>query len=176
MLLFEPQEEKAGAIISECGKYRYRLWRVWEELQPILVVVMQNPSTADADVDDPTIRKVIGFAKRGGYGGIMVMNVFAYRATDERELLTVADPVGPENGEHLQAARSVSLLTRLLVAWGNRFGPKKRSVFRNAYCNAAGILVSQSPYCLGVTKSGDPKHPLFVPYTAEMVKWCQPEM
>ncbi len=167
---------KSGAVISECGLYRYRLWRVWEELQPIMVFVMQNPSTADANDDDPTIRKCIGFARKSSFGGIMVMNVFAYRATDEREMLNVADPIGPENEKHLLAARQCSLLTRLVVAWGNRFGPKKKSLFRSAYCNAACILIGQGPCCLGTTKSGDPKHPLFVPYSAPLVRWHTPEM
>lgn len=167
---------KSGATISDCGLYRYRLWRIWDDNGMVMTFVMQNPSKADAEQDDPTIRKCMGFAQRGGFGGIMVMNVFAYRATDERELLHVADPVGPLNGEHLMAARSVSLGTKLVVAWGARLGQKRRSLFRDAYCNAANICTMQGAYCLGTTKAGDPKHPLFVPYSTAMVRWEQPSM
>ncbi len=139
-----------------------------------MVFVMQNPSTADAESDDPTILKCIGFAKKAVFGGIMVMNVFAYRATDERELLKCSDPIGPLNNEHLLAARSVSLLTKLVVAWGNRFGPQKRTRFREAYCQAATICAMNHAYCLGTTKSGDPKHPLFLPYETPIVPWKMP--
>lgn len=171
--LFPMQGIVSGATISDCGLYRYRLWRIWDDLLPIMVIVMQNPSTADANDDDPTIRRCVGFAKRDGFGGIVVMNVFAYRATDERELLTVADPVGPKNGDYLLEARSVSHMTRLVVAWGNRIGPR-RSVFRTAYCNAANACAMQGAYCWGTTKSGDPRHPLFLPKNAPVVKWVPP--
>lgn len=99
------ENERAGAILSACGTYRYHLWRLWDKALPVMVFVMQNPSTADASHDDPTIRKCIGFAKRHGYGGISVRNIFALRATDERILLTHHDPFGPENDAHLLAAR-----------------------------------------------------------------------
>src|ERR1019366_2826583 len=118
---------RSGAIISDDGLYRYRLWRIWDDGLPIMVWVCQNPSKADASINDPSIVRMMGFARRERFGGIVVMNVFAYRATDERELLTIADPVGPANGEYLQGARSVSLMTRLMVGWGNQFGPKKKS-------------------------------------------------
>lgn len=166
--------QKSGAIISDCGLYRYRLWRIWDEERPPLVWIMQNPSTADAVDDDPTIRKCIGFAERDGRGGIVVMNVFAYRATDERELLKVADPIGPKNWDYLIGATSVQLGARVVAAWGNQFGPKRRSVFRTGYCYAASACVQQGAYCLGTTKSGQPKHPLFVSYETVMTKWMQP--
>ena len=73
-----------GAVISDCKRYRYRLWRIWNGSQSRLVFVMLNPSTADGEQDDPTIRKCVGFAERLGYGGIEVVNLFAWRATDPR--------------------------------------------------------------------------------------------
>ena len=75
-----------GAVVSDDGLYRYILTRTWDRSLPALVFCMLNPSTADATVDDPTIRKCIGFAQRLGYGGIIVVNLFAYRATKPREL------------------------------------------------------------------------------------------
>jgi hypothetical protein len=79
-----------GAEFSDCGTYRYALWRTWNALQPGVLFVGLNPSTADATTDDPTIRRCIGFAKRWGYGGITMANVFAYRATDPREMTVLA--------------------------------------------------------------------------------------
>lgn len=168
--------QKSGATISECGTYRYHLWRVWDDEKPIMVFVMLNPSTADAQQDDPTIRRCIGFARRDGFGGISVRNVFALRATNPRELIGHRDPVGPLNAEHLLAARSVSLLTKLVVAWGARLPWSGRgSALRTAYCNAANICMGHQACCLGVTKSGDPRHPLYVRGDAELVRWVQPE-
>jgi hypothetical protein len=158
----------SGATISDCGLYRYHLWRVWDDLLPAMCFVMQNPSKADAVDDDPTIRKCISFARRDGFGSISVRNVFALRATDERELLTHSDPVGPLNGEHLQACRNVSLLTRLVVSWGNRVENKR---LRTAYQNASAICLMQKPYCLGTNKNGEPKHPLFLKASTLIIPW-----
>ncbi len=174
MSLFAEQTELTGATFSECGVYRYHLWRVWNQELPIMVFVMQNPSTADATENDPTIRRCIGFAKRDGFGGISVRNVFALRATDERVLLTHPDPFGPDNEQHLLAARNVSLMTRLVAAWGNRLAFKKGSRHRDMYCKAANACAMQHAYCLGTTKSGDPCHPLFLPKNRELIPWKSP--
>jgi hypothetical protein len=159
-----------GAEISPCGAYRYHLWRIWDRGLPTMVFVMQNPSTADANSDDPTIRKCVGFARSHGYGSISVRNVFALRATDERELLKHSSPFGPCNTEHLLAVSGRWRETRLMLAWGNEFGGKR---LRQYYREAESILLTQSPYCLGVTKSGSPKHPLFVPYSQEIVRFVK---
>lgn len=160
--------ELTGATISVCGLYRYHLWRVWDERLPCLCFVMQNPSTADDVDNDPTITRCIGFAKRDGFGGISVRNVFALRATDERVLLTHPDPFGPENERHLMAARSVSMMTRLVVAWGERLGGKR---LKRHYVYAENCLLPQKPYCLGTNKSGQPKHPLYLRGDTAMVPW-----
>ena len=171
MNLFDEPELQTGAIISECRHYRYHLWRVWDDCLPTMCFVMQNPSTADATDDDPTIRRCVGFAKREGFGGISVRNVFALRATDENELLAHPDPFGPQNAEHLMAARQVALMTRLVVAWGERFGGRKLD---HHYTRAAAMLVTLKPYCLGVNKSGEPKHPLYLRNDAPLVPWSLP--
>ncbi len=165
-------DTKRGATISECGKYRYNLWRLWDAERPIMVFVMLNPSTADGEQDDPTIRRCIGFARRDGYGGIVVRNVFAFRATNKQELLKQTDPCGPENDEWLLSARNVSLLTRLVVAWGNPFGGKHLSTgFKSASC----ICVCQGAYCLGTTAGGHPKHPLYLASDTPLIPWKQAE-
>ncbi len=93
-----------SAVLSECARYRYRLDRAWERDDHGLGTVtwvMLNPSTADADVDDPTIRRCIGFSKAWGYNALTVVNLFAWRATSPRDLCAVEDPVGPDNEAHL---------------------------------------------------------------------------
>lgn len=166
--LFETPQQESGAIISPCGLYRYHLWRIWDDCLPTMVFVMLNPSTADASHDDPTIRRCIGFAKRDGYGSISVRNVFALRATNPKELLTAADPFGPENESHLLAARGVSVLTRLVVAWGAKFGGPRLKGFYNRAATACTI---QGAYCLGTTKDGDPRHPLYLRNDAALQPW-----
>lgn len=164
----------SGATFSPCGEYRYHLWRVWDDERPIMCWIMMNPSTADEIDNDPTIRRCIGFAKREHCGGVSIRNVFALRSTDPAALLTHPDPFGPENAEHLNAVRNVSLLTILVAAWGNQVGPKKRSPHRTAYCHAANACMQNGAYCLGTTKSGQPKHPLYLASDTPLVKWEAP--
>lgn len=159
---------QSGATISDCGLYRYHLWRVWDDEKPVLCFVMLNPSTADASEDDPTIRRCIGFAKRDGYGGISVRNLFALRATDPAELLKAIDPSGPENEKHLVACRHVSLLTRLVAAWGKLPGGK---ALRSRAQNSVSIVRMNAPYCLGKNKDGSPKHPLYLANDTPIVTW-----
>lgn len=166
-----PFEPISGATISPCGAYRYRLWRQWDDMRPVLVWVMMNPSTADHQQDDPTIRRCIGFAKREGYGGIDVLNVFALRSTDPAALLTHPDPFGPDNEATLCAARGRHLLSMMVLAWGN---PKGGRRLRHHYLNAARCLSHQNPLCLGVNASGHPKHPLYVEAVAPLVSWKWP--
>jgi hypothetical protein len=96
--------EPSGATFDPTGAYRYALWRVWDGNRPPLVFVMLNPSIADAERDDPTIRRCLGFACAWGYGALTVVNLFALRATCPHTLRRAADPVGPDNDEHLRAA------------------------------------------------------------------------
>jgi hypothetical protein len=161
-------DDRSGAILSACGTYRYHLWRRWNPLQPTMVWVMLNPSTADAKADDPTIRRCVAFAKREGCGGISVRNVFALRATDPAELARHPDPFGPENEAYLLHARNVSLLTVLVLGWGARIANPR---LRGYYDRAACCLVTQRPHCFGVTKGGDPRHPLYLPGDAPLVPW-----
>jgi hypothetical protein len=163
--------EKSGAIISPCGAYRYHLWRRWDDCLPTMVWVMLNPSTADASVDDPTIRRCIGFAKREGCGGISVLNVFALRATDPSELLRHPDPFGPENESYLGYARQVALMTILVLGWGAKMTDRR---LRHHYRCAETLVVTQKPKCFGTTKSGDPRHPLYLKADAPLVPWSIP--
>lgn len=148
----------SSAVISDSGTYRYRLTRIWDESKPVMAWVMLNPSTADGSTDDPTIRRCINFAKAWGYGGITVVNLYALRATDPKELWQHHDPVGPDNDAELaKIAENHSLI---VLAWGanantDRTGVVLRILSR-AYdlCNKLAVL--------GWTKGGEPRHPLYV--------------
>lgn len=163
-------EQRSGAVISPCGEYRYRLWRQWEPCQPSMVWVMLNPSTADASQDDPTIRRCIGFAKREGFGGIDVLNVFALRATDPDALLTHRDPFGPENEEYLLRCRSGHLMSKLFLGFGAIHSPRVLSHYKRAWV----ALAASMPNCFGVTKHGWPRHPLYLPGNAAIRPWSWP--
>ena len=147
---------RSGADISECGRYRYRLTRQWGD-GAFLPFVMLNPSTADSEVDDPTIRRCIGFAKREGAGGLLVVNRFAYRATDPAQLRTVDDPYGPGNDAVLRsvAYAAAGAGQPIVCAWGSNSGSESRT---------ASILLTFGAQlvCLGTTKDGHPRHPLYV--------------
>lgn len=169
--LFDTEEMK-GAIISPCGKYRYQLWRVWTPEKPRLTFVMQNPSKADAEQNDPTITRCIAFAIREGMGGINVVNVFAFRATDERELLKTDDPVGPENRSHLEGVTHKMATGKLVLAWGTPFGGAK--LIRH-YTETIELLTQPkfNPHCLGETRGGHPRHPLMLKSDTPLVPWRQ---
>lgn len=143
---------QSSAVISPCGQYRYMLGRRWGA-GPACVFVMLNPSTADAEQDDPTIRRCIGFAKREGCGGLVVVNLYAFRATDPKGLLTATDPVGSENDAYIAGA--LSMPERIVVAaWGA--GDRMRRA-KTVLARHPGRFV-----CLGLSKDGHPRHPLYI--------------
>ncbi|QUC63828.1 DUF1643 domain-containing protein (plasmid) [Streptomyces sp. A2-16] len=152
------QTGSAGsAVLSPCGTYRYRLDRVWDEQAPPLVWVMLNPSTADGDEDDATLRRVTSFSKNAGHGGLTVVNLFALRSRDPRELRRHADPFGPCNGGALLDATASS--TRIVVAWGD-VGRAEAEQAR--FVTDLLICRGRSLECLGLTRKGRPRHPLYV--------------
>lgn len=164
-----------GAELSEDGLYRYRLWRAWDKQLPCMIWIMLNPSTADAAKDDATVRRCIGFAKQWGYGGIMVINLFALRSTDPKQLIESADPVGPDNWDHIRAAASITIggdwpgapgLRPLVVAaWGSSW-PKGAETH---IATARSMLERCGAQCLGHTQRGDPKHPVRLAYATQLV-------
>lgn len=144
------------ARISDCGRYRYLLRRTWDHGQPRVLIVMLNPSTADAEIDDATIRSCIRLSKGLGYGSFEVVNLFALRATDPAELQRAADPVGPSNDDVIEAA--IGRCDLAICAWGaHPMGGNRSSTVRS-------MIRSHRPavFCFGTTKSGAPKHPLYI--------------
>jgi len=106
-----------GAVVDKTELYRYSLWREWNIDAPKLVFIMLNPSKADAYIDDPTLRRYIGFAKSWGFGSLTVINLFAYRSAKPSELRQVNDPVGTQNDRYLKKA--IKSADKIVVAWGN---------------------------------------------------------
>lgn len=168
-------DKPSSAVISECGKYRYRLGRklTSDPAAPIAAIIMVNPSTADADQDDATIRKLKGFGDRNGWGRIIVGNLFAYRATDVRFLSKVTDPVGSENDEHLSAMFQEADV--VVFAWGP---PSKQPRYHRArWRHVADMAASlgREPLSIGpVAKCGHPKHPLMLAYNNPLMPWIRP--
>ena len=153
---------KSTATISDCGTYRYTLGRVWDMALPQMGFVMLNPSTADADADDPTIRKCIGFAKRANCGGINVVNLFAFRATDPADLRKAGYPVGPDNDSHIEIAMRAS--HSAVCAWG----ANARNLARPAEVLALLRKLNVHPVTLRLLAGNVPAHPLMLPYTCAL--------
>jgi hypothetical protein len=159
----------AGATFGYAGgktAYRYTLWRRWSQ-GPYLNVVGLNPSTADAETDDPTIRKCIGFAKLWGYSALCMTNLFAYRATRPVAMMTQSEicPVGPANDAYVYAgARKAGIV---LCAWGvNGWYLGRDSAVRGMLS-----LVGAKTRALRLTKAGYPEHPLYIPYVTELKQY-----
>jgi hypothetical protein len=160
-----------GAVLSPCGSYRYRLWRVWDPRSPRALFVMLNPSTADALADDPTIRRCTGFARAWGMGGIDVVNLYAWRSTDPEALRTLELAwriVGPERDAHITAALAHAGV--VVLAWG---------AHPLAAAEAPGVVArivdaGLAPQCLGVTATGHPRHPLYVRGDTPLVVYALP--
>jgi len=161
-----------GATISPCGTYRYNLHRKVQDHGFKASVIMVNPSTADAETNDATIRKIIGFAKGFQWSEFTVVNKFAYRATDVNELRNATDPIGPANDGFIMSALMETQIT--LVAWGSL---KKLPLplwlrWRRIYAMARQI--DRPLYCLGTCADGHPKHPLMLGYATQMEQWRPP--
>lgn len=161
-----------SAIISPCGKYRYRLERDGPG-EGATAIIMVNPSTADATENDATIRKLIGFGKVHEWGKLIVGNLFAYRATDVRELGKTADPVGPDNGYRL--AEIFLDAERVIFAWGPI--AKQPKYQRGRWREVAELArkMHSAPLCIGEPcADGHPRHPLMPPYSSPITPWSPP--
>lgn len=156
---------RRGATFDDSGEYRYTLWRTWDRCLPRIAFVMLNPSTADHRVDDPTIRRCIGFARSWGYGALWVVNLFAYRTHSPRRLARADDPVGPDNDRHLVRVRRRA--TDVVAAWGVHGALRGRDrQVRELLARRGRPLL-----CMGTTAAGHPRHPLYLPGTTRPAPW-----
>ncbi len=155
-----------GTVISECRRYRYTLERSWASVPRYVLWLMLNPSTADGTKDDATIRRCTRYARDWGFTGILVGNLYAFRATQPSELFTAADPIGPSNDEAL-----LELVTRsqlIVCAWGQR-GPipgRRWEVLRNL-----GACQYREVRALRINENGEPGHPLRLALGARPIIW-----
>jgi hypothetical protein len=150
---------KTEAYISADRKYRYWLLRVWDSTLPVQASIGVNPSTADERMDDPTIRKDMGFARRLGFGGLLKLNVGAYRATDPKKWRKVFDPIGPENSaQHLVGYVKQFNATQVFAAWGKN---------GNYFVGRCEAIIEAFPdlRCFGHNSDGTPRHTLMLPYS-----------
>jgi hypothetical protein len=156
-LVIEQLRGPAGADCvawySRDHRYRYLLTRSWDSGLPAVTFLMLNPSTATAETDDNTVRRCRGYASAWGMGELIVVNLFAWRATDPRELRRVDDPVGPRNDDVLRAACRPGRL--VVAAWG------VHGRTRNRAAEVMALLSGVDLSCLEITAPGQPRHPLF---------------
>lgn len=162
----------SSATISSCGTYRYNLHRSVQSHGFNASVIMVNPSTADADTDDATIRKLKGFAKEFQWADFTVVNKFAYRATDVNELRDASDPVGPANDGYIMDALLRTNIT--VVAWGSLKKLPMPLWLRWRRIWEMAQQLERSLYCLGTCADGHPKHPLMLGYATKLELWNHP--
>lgn len=151
----------AGCVLSADKRFRYKLWRWWDPTLPTCVFCLLNPSTADHQVDDPTVKRCVGFARRWGFGRVEVVNLFAWRATRPDDLPGVADPVGEINDSLILASAKDPTVSRIVAGWGvgvGTWGVNGRDGTVLKLLAEAGKPVQ----CLGRTKDGSPRHPLYL--------------
>ena len=145
----------AGAYFSGDRVHRYVLWRVWKQSRPLIAFLGLNPSTADETANDPTVRRCIGFARDWGGGGLLMLNIFAFRATDPRVMYAAKNPIGRWNNAALLHYRQV--VDRAIAAWGVHGAFLDRGAWVTANVSALEAL--------GRTKDGAPRHPLYLKKT-----------
>ena len=152
-----------NATFSSCRTYRYSLSRIWDKKKKFVLFIGLNPSTADEKVDDPTIRRCVNYAKKWGYGGFLMVNLFAYRTTLPSNLKKVKYPVGSENDKYIMTLSKKADIT--VAAWGNNgdFYSRDKEV----------LSLVPSLMCLKINKSGQPAHPLYLKKDLKLTKFAR---
>jgi hypothetical protein len=161
---------RKSAIISSCGLYRYELRRQWDDTLPPYVSGMLNPSIADAEIDDPTIKRNWQRAEASGCGSLVVWNLGAGRATNPEDWMAMSDPIGPENDDHIRRilAECRERNGIALVGWGAHGSFKGRDKAALRIAAEIGVRLR----CLGATKTGQPRHPLYIAQGQPLVEWA----
>lgn len=148
-------------VFSECRRYRYAWRHTWDATAGTAMFVGLNPSTADEQKTDPTIRRCIRFAKDWGYGSLVMMNLFAWKATDPADMKAAEDPVGPYNDDWL--VRQAAEANVVVAAWGTHGAHMRRD-------QRVRQLLPHL-FALRITKEGHPGHPLYLPASLKPVRW-----
>lgn len=153
------------AVYSDCERYRYDLTRIWDDVRQKALFVMLNPSTATEFQNDPTVERCERRARALGFGAFRVANIFAYRATDPKVMRAMADPIGPENDAAI--LRGAAWADRIVCAWGSHGAHMNRGVAVQQLLRAC----EKPLWHLGLTQSGQPKHPLYIGYDRQPEVW-----
>jgi hypothetical protein len=153
----------SGAEFSHCEKYRYKLWRVWDESLPVLYFILMNPSTADEHDNDPTISRQCVRAKSLGFGAVCILNCGAIRCTDSRKAWADEDPVGPYNLETISEEVRNNPSAMFIAGWG------KPAAYFGADRPVVAIFkeMERSLHALAINGDGSPRHPLYIGYNVE---------
>ena len=159
-----------AAAFSPCGQYRWWLERLWDPAAPRLLFIGLNPSRADGQRDDPTLRRLLGFARRWGYGSLEVLNLFARISPSPAALRRVADPVGADTEAWIRGRLAAQPEATLWLGWGNQ------GAWRDRHRAVGPLLVGRPVGALGLTASGQPRHPLYVAGTVALqpLAWPNP--
>ena len=153
----------SGAVFSRCRRWRYLLWRCWDEAKPVANFLMLNPSTADEVKLDPSCTRARRYAERWGYGALIVTNLFGWRATDPDDMKAARDPVGRGNDRAiLAAAREAAIV---VCAWGNHGAHLARSL------HVRKLLDGTLLHVLRMNEGGEPAHPLYLPGSLAPIRW-----
>ncbi|OUS35879.1 hypothetical protein A9Q94_11185 [Rhodobacterales bacterium 56_14_T64] len=153
------------AVYSDCEAYRYSLTRIWDSSGPKVMFVMLNPSTATEVQNDPTIERCERRARLLGFGGVRATNIFAYRATDPRDMRAATDPAGPDNEATI--LEGLDWADQVVCAWGTNGAHRNQGPRIEALLRARGQMLHQ----LGLSKAGHPKHPLYIAYSQAPQIW-----
>ena len=150
-----------NATFSNCRKYRYSLSRIWDKKKKLVLFIGLNPSTANEEVDDPTIRRCVNYVKNWGYGGLIMVNLFAYRVTLPSGLKKVKYPIGEDNDKYIMTLSKKADIT--VAAWGNN---------GNLYGRDKQVFdLIPNLMCLKLNKSGQAAHPLYLSNILKLIKF-----
>ncbi len=158
----------SGTVFSDSNRrFRYALWRFWQPSGDKLLFIGLNPSTATNITDDPTIRRLIGFAKSWGFGGLFAGNLFSLVAADPANLWFTSSPEQPDGPNDIAIKRMRELSTKVMVGWGNEG--------RNAGARPGEVLalIGQPVFCIKTTKAGEPGHPLYMPLSSQLIPYVR---
>jgi hypothetical protein len=159
---------KCSATFSPCRRYRYDLWRRWSDNDgPYAMFIGLNPSTADETKDDPTVRRCINFAKSWGYSALCMTNIFAFRATDPQKMKVEPFPIGGIENDNTLRAHSESAGI-VIAAWGVHGTHLER--------DQEVMQLVPTLHCLGITKAGHPRHPLYIKADTQPVLFKNPSV
>lgn len=158
-------DAESTAIYSPCEAYRYSLSRVWAPGAPAALFIMLNPSTATERQNDPTVERCERRARALGFGGFVVANIFAFRATDPQIMRAQPDPVGPANDSAILAAAETA--GQIICGWGRHGAHLDRAAQVTALLRRG----ARPLFHLGLTLAGQPKHPLYISYSVGPTLW-----